>query len=81
MLYNDAWRPILSIKQPKALQQVRTLEQVQQIPVIALTIYALEVNRQQAIQAGFPTHLSKPIEPNELIEAISALINLKEPPN
>jgi len=81
MLYNDAWRPLLGTKHPKALQQVRTLEQVRQIPAIALTAYAREVNRQQAIQAGFQTPLSKPIEPNELIKAISALINSKEQPN
>ena len=57
------------------LQQVRTLEQVRQVPAIALTAYAGELDRQQAIQAGFQKHLSKPIEPNELINVISALIN------
>ena len=78
MLYNNAWRPLQGTKYPKALQQVRTLEQVRQIPAIALTAYAGEVNRQQAIQAGFQTPLSKQIEPLELIKAISALINSKE---
>ncbi len=54
MLYNDAWQPIQSTKDPKGLQQVRTtLEQVRQIPVLVLTAYAGEVNRQQAIQAEF----------------------------
>ncbi len=77
MLYNDAWRPLQGTKHPKALQQVRTLEQVQQVPVIALTAYAGELDRQQAIGAGFQKHLSKSVEPNELINVISALINSK----
>ena len=57
------------------LQQVRTLEQVRQIPAIALTAYAGEVDRQQTTQSGFQRHLSKPIEPNELIKPLIALIN------
>ncbi|MGL5077915.1 MAG: response regulator, partial [Waterburya sp.] len=56
------------------LQQVRSLEQVRQVLAIALTAYAGEFDRQQALQAGFQKHLSKPIEPNELIQAISDLI-------
>ncbi|MGL5833911.1 MAG: ATP-binding protein [Waterburya sp.] len=56
------------------LQQVRALEPVRQVLAIALTAYAGEFERQQALQAGFQKHLSKPIEPNELIQAISDLI-------
>ena len=72
MLYNDVWRPIIGSKHPKALQQVRKLEQVRQIPALALTAYAGEVDQQQAIQAGFQMPLSKPTEHKKLIKAISA---------
>jgi CheY-like chemotaxis protein len=61
------------------LQQVRTIEQVRQVSAIALTAYAGEFNRQQALQAGFQKHLSKPIEPNKLIQAISDLIGGEQP--
>ncbi|MFM2303135.1 MAG: hypothetical protein RLZZ135_542 [Cyanobacteriota bacterium] len=61
------------------LQQVRKLEQVRQVSAIALTAYAGEFNRQQALQAGFQKHLSKPIEPNKLIQAISDLIGGEQP--
>jgi CheY-like chemotaxis protein len=49
------------------MQQVRTLppEQGGQIPAIALTAYAGEINYQQAIAAGFQSHISKPVEPAE----------------
>lgn len=58
------------------LQQVRTLtpEQGGQIPAIALTAYAGEINQQQALAVGFNQHISKPVEPERLIQVISSLI-------
>jgi CheY-like chemotaxis protein/two-component sensor histidine kinase len=56
------------------LQQTRLLESVQHIPAIALTAYAGEYDRQQAFQAGFQQHLSKPIDPNALIQTIINLM-------
>lgn len=41
-----------------------------QIPAIALTAYAGESDRQQALAAGFQHHLSKPIEPDLLMQTI-----------
>jgi len=49
-------------------------EQGGQIPAIALTAYAGDFNRKQALAAGFQCHLAKPIEPNELIKAIVMLL-------
>jgi PAS domain S-box-containing protein len=59
------------------IQQVRNLapEQGGQIPAIALTAYAGEMNQQQVIAAGFQKHISKPIEPDVLIQAIAQLIS------
>ncbi|MBD1881536.1 PAS domain S-box protein [Coleofasciculus sp. FACHB-T130] len=59
------------------MQQVRTLstEQGGQVKAIALTAYAGDFNQQQALQAGFQQHLSKPIEPERLIREISRLLN------
>ena len=60
------------------MQQVRTLppEQGGQIPAIALTAYAGEINHQQAITAGFQSHLSKPVEPAKLVDEITSLAKL-----
>jgi signal transduction histidine kinase/CheY-like chemotaxis protein len=57
------------------MRQIRALppEQGGQIPTIALTAYAGELNQQQALQAGFQRHLVKPIEPEALIQAIAEL--------
>jgi PAS domain S-box-containing protein len=58
------------------LQQVRALppEQGGQVRAIALTAYAGDFNRQQALQAGFQQHVPKPIEPERLIQVISGLM-------
>ncbi|MBD1869856.1 PAS domain S-box protein [Cyanobacteria bacterium FACHB-471] len=58
------------------MQQVRALspEQGGQTPAIALTAYAGEINYQRAITAGFQKHISKPVEPDILIEAIMSLV-------
>jgi len=58
------------------LKQVRSLspEQGGQVPAIALTAYAGELDRQQAIAAGFQTHLAKPVEPDRLVSAIASLL-------
>jgi PAS domain S-box-containing protein len=58
------------------LQQVRALpaEQGGQVPAIALTAYAGDFNQQQARQAGFQQHVSKPVEPEQLIQVIASLI-------
>jgi PAS domain S-box-containing protein len=41
-----------------------------QIPAIALTAYAGGVDHQQITEAGFQGHVTKPVEPDQLINAI-----------
>ncbi|MDZ8069345.1 MAG: ATP-binding protein [Nostoc sp. DedQUE08] len=54
------------------IRQIRTLglEQGGQIPAIALTAYAGELDRQQAIAAGFQRHVPKPIDPETLVAIV-----------
>jgi CheY-like chemotaxis protein len=58
------------------VRQVRALppELGGQIPAIALTAYAGDFNQKQALAAGFQRHVAKPVEPNELVEAIVTLL-------
>jgi CheY-like chemotaxis protein len=57
------------------IRQIRALpEQGGRVPAIALTAYAGDFNRQQAMQAGFQRHLTKPIDPDTLISAIVHLV-------
>jgi len=42
-------------------------------PAAALTAYAREEDRVQALAAGFQMHVAKPIEPNDLITIVARL--------
>jgi len=57
------------------LQQIRSrpADKGGMMPAIALTAYARDFDKQQALRAGFARHLTKPIQPQELIEVIIAL--------
>ncbi|MGA7936154.1 MAG: GAF domain-containing protein, partial [Kovacikia sp.] len=48
------------------------------IPAIALTAYAGEFNQQKALAVGFHQHLSKPVEPAELIATVAKLTGREE---
>ncbi|MDM9381211.1 PAS domain S-box protein [Chlorogloeopsis sp. ULAP01] len=44
------------------------------IGAIALTAYAAEYDQQKALEAGFQQHISKPVDPEELVKAIATLV-------
>ncbi|MDZ8226106.1 PAS domain S-box protein [Nostoc sp. ChiVER01] len=58
------------------IRRIRAMspEQGGTIPAIALTAYAAEADSQQAIAAGFEQHITKPVEPAKLLQAIANLI-------
>ncbi|MFN6558643.1 MAG: ATP-binding protein [Nostoc sp. ChiSLP01] len=57
------------------MRQVKALQaEDKQIVAIALTAYAGEINQQKALESGFQKHISKPVEPDELVKAIATLI-------
>ncbi|MBE9002467.1 response regulator [Nostoc sp. LEGE 12447] len=57
------------------MRQIRTLglEQGGQIPAIALTAYAGELDQNLAIAAGFQHHLAKPFDPEVLVAIVVEL--------
>ncbi|ODH01558.1 hybrid sensor histidine kinase/response regulator [Nostoc sp. KVJ20] len=60
------------------IRQIRNQspDQGGEIPAIALTAYAGEIDRQQALAAGFQHHISKPIELEVLIQAILTIVTV-----
>jgi CheY-like chemotaxis protein len=58
------------------IQQIRSRcpEQGGEIPAIALTAYAGETDHQQILLAGFQKHVTKPVEPAFLANAIATLL-------
>ncbi len=63
----------------RLIHQIRALpaDQGGQIPAIALTAYAGERDQQQALTAGFQTHIAKPVDAATLVVAISAIVQQK----
>lgn len=57
------------------MRHIRNLsvEQGGSVPSLALTAYARSEDVQRALAAGFQHHLAKPVDPRELIAAVSAL--------
>ena len=57
------------------ITQIRELPQGKNIPAIASTAYAGEVDKQRSTEAGFQKHIAKPIDLSELIATIVELID------
>ncbi|HEY9807829.1 MAG TPA: PAS domain S-box protein [Halomicronema sp.] len=57
------------------IRRVRALEAEWRgnIPALALTAYATDDDRRRALEAGFQQHLSKPVQPNELLRIVAGL--------
>jgi CheY-like chemotaxis protein len=49
------------------------------VPAIALTAFARSEDRLRALEAGFSAHISKPVEPAELIAAVAGIIRPSSP--
>ena len=58
----------------EALKAIRQREQDADIPVIALTAYALENEREQFIADGFDGYVAKPLEVETLVAEITRVI-------
>jgi CheY-like chemotaxis protein/two-component sensor histidine kinase len=63
------------------LDWVRHLEREQgsQVPAIALTAFARSEDRLSALEAGFSAHISKPVEPSELIATVASVVGPASP--
>jgi PAS domain S-box-containing protein len=55
------------------VKQIRALAVGARIPVIALTALARPEDRRRALRAGFLAHLSKPVDPSELVATIASI--------
>ena len=58
------------------IQKVRSMDSnhARQIPAVALTAYATDEDRLQALSAGFQMHVSKPIEPESFVSSLASVL-------
>jgi signal transduction histidine kinase/ActR/RegA family two-component response regulator len=57
------------------LKRVRSLDRSKggRMPAIALTAFARSEDRTRALRAGFLVHVSKPVEPSELVASVASV--------
>jgi CheY-like chemotaxis protein len=70
----------IAMPEVDGLQLIRDLRgrpELAAVPAIALTGYASQSDAKVAISAGFDLHLSKPIDPSDLVAAVNNLIALR----
>jgi CheY-like chemotaxis protein len=60
----------------RLIERIRTAPDplVRRIPAAALTAFARADDRTRALKSGFEMHLSKPIDPAELVASVSTLV-------
>jgi len=63
------------------IQRLRQLERYQTLPAIALSGYASRKDAKAALASGFNAHVSKPVEPSELIALVNRLLKAESPAN
>jgi len=55
--------------------KLRNLTDYDRTPMIAVTGYSEYDDRGRAVSAGFDIHLTKPIEPSQLLEVMNTLLD------
>jgi hypothetical protein len=58
----------------RALRRRRP-EEGGRVPALALTAYASAEDRRRAVAAGYQRHLAKPVDPADLVEAVTELVD------
>ncbi|MBH8555457.1 response regulator [Nostocaceae cyanobacterium CENA357] len=59
------------------IRKVRSLknDKIGQVPAVALTAYGDSEDRIRALEAGFHTHVAKPVDPGELVVIVANLVS------
>lgn len=64
----------------EALRLLRDNPATREVPVIAVTAFAMKDDRERAIRAGFDGYLEKPISVRALPDQVRGLLDRREPP-
>ena len=59
----------------EALRRIRQLPTRNQIPIMAVTAYAMNGDRERFLQAGFDSYLAKPVKKESLIVEMERLLH------
>ena len=63
----------------EATAQLRQRYSPEQLPIIAMTANAMASDKERCLAAGMNAHIGKPINPQELLQVLSAWVNHQTP--
>jgi CheY-like chemotaxis protein len=61
-------------------KELRSQELLTKTPIIAVTSYAMEGDREKAFDAGATDYIEKPINPDTFVRQVSAHLNVRRSP-
>jgi two-component system, cell cycle response regulator len=62
----------------EVVRQIKGSETTREIPVIAVTAFAMVGDREKMLAAGFDGYISKPIEPEKLIQQMESYLRVEQ---
>jgi CheY-like chemotaxis protein len=73
---------LLDLQMPRldgfaVLKELRQDAHFRELPVVALTAYAMHGDREKALEAGFTSYMTKPVNLLELRRHVAALLDAK----
>jgi len=63
----------------EATRQIRQFSQFKDLPIVAMTAYAMPEDKERCLASGMNDHISKPFEPETLYQAIAKWLNFSRP--
>ncbi len=63
-----------------ATRQIRRMNRFANLPIVAVTAYALPEDRQRCLDAGMNEHMAKPIKPGLLLQTVLPLLQRQAAP-
>ncbi|MCF6182264.1 PAS domain S-box protein [Lutibacter sp.] len=68
---------LMDVKMPKmdGIEAMKKIKQLNSIPIIALSAFAMESDKQDALKQGFDNYLTKPINKKALFNLINEYVN------
>jgi len=68
------------VEATRRIRDQKSQVQNHQVPIIAMTAHAIKGDREKFVEAGMDDYISKPIQPQEMIDAIENQLESPDPP-
>ena len=65
----------------EAVKRIRMVDDMQEIPIIAITSYAMAGDREKILNVGCDGYFEKPIDPLTIVEKIEKIVKLRNNDN